>query len=142
MAKPKGFSTMCWLGIALNILAIIYSIFVVTWQGIFYHSLKILPSLISLDVIQSDLEMLSETILCVTAIFQLFCLFQMLRERRNYIDKMLYTFGIEILVTLKVLQYSNLDLATNVMTIIIITIAYGIPTIYFCRQPVYSYFEK
>ena len=142
MAKPKGFSTMCWLGIALNILAIIYSIFVVMWQGIFYHSLKILPSLISLDVIQSDLEILSESILCVTAIFQLFCLFQMLRERQNCIDKILYTFGIEILVTLKVLQYSNLDFATNVMTIILITIAYGIPTIYFCRQPVYSYLEK
>ena len=120
MAKPKGFSTMCWLGIALNILAIIYSIFVVMWQGIFYHSLKILPSLISLDVIQSDLEILSESILCVTAIFQLFCLFQMLRERQNCIDKILYTFGIEILVTLKVLQYSNLDFATNVMTIILI----------------------
>ena len=142
MAKPKGFSTMCWLGIALNILAIIYSIFVVMWQGIFYHSLKILPSLISLDVIQSDLEILSESILCVTAIFQLFCLFQMLRERQNCIDKILYTFGIEILVELKVLQYSNLDFATNVMTIILITIAYGIPTIYFCRQPVYSYLEK
>ena len=142
MAKPKGFSTMCWLGIALNILAIIYSIFVVMWQGIFYHSLKILPSLISLDVIQSDLEILSESILCVTAIFQLFCLFQMLRERQNCIDKILYTFGIEILVNLKVLQYSNLDFATNVMTIILIIIAYGIPTIYFCRQPVYSYLEK
>jgi len=142
MAKPKGFSTMCWLGMALNILEIIYSTFVVTWQGIFYHSLKILPSLISLDVIQSDLEILFESILIVTSIFQLFCLFQMLRERRNYINKMLSTFSIEILIGLRYVQHSGLDIATNVATILLIALLYGIPTIYFLRQPVYSYLDK
>ena len=130
---------MCWLGIGLHILGFTYSIFIIIWRGIFYHILKILPSLISLDIIESDLEIVQSMVLCVTSIFQLFYLFQMLKERRNYIDKLLYMFGFEMLY---IKMVSLGDLPTSVGAIMLMVIYYGIPIIYFCRQPVYSFLNK
>lgn len=142
MAKPKGFSTMCWLGTILSSIGIIYSIFVVIWQGWLHGKLNIAPSLITLGIIESDAETFYESILLFVYMFQCAFLCEMLQKRLNRIRGLLITFAADILISYFELQLWQGDALEKNFLLLFHVLLYVAPTIYFCRQPIYAYLDK
>ena len=142
MAKPKGFSTMCWLGIILSSIGIIYSIFVVIWQGWLHGKLNIAPSLVTLGIIESDAETFYESILLFVYMFQCAFLYEMLQKRLNRIRGLLITFAADILISYLELQLWQGDALEKNFLLLFLVLLYVVPTIYFCRQPIYAYLDK
>jgi len=142
MAKPKGFSTMCWLGIILSSIGIIFSFFVVVWQGLLHERLNIAQSLVTLGIIKSDAETFYLSIQFFVYMFQCSFLIKMLQKRLNCIRGLLITFAADILIGYLVQQSWQGDALEKNLSLLFLVLLYVVPTIYFCRQPIYAYLDK
>jgi hypothetical protein len=140
--KPKGFSTMCWIGLILSGIGFAYSWFLIIWQILLHERLNIVPSLVSLGINSSDTEIFYESILFFVYGSQLGLLAEMLQKRANRIRGLLVTFMVDIIIGYLESQSSTNDMATTSLTMLVMILQYAIPTAYFCRQPVYSYLKK
>jgi len=139
MAKPKGFSTMCWLGIILNGLALAFCLIVVAYQIAYIFAS--IPSLVALGLFESD----TATAIIFPRIFingfQLFFLCRILFPRENKIRGLMITFAADILVTFLEALASPANYLPNAIGIILVFALYAIPALYFCRKPVYEYLD-
>lgn len=133
---------MCWLGIILSSIGIIYSIFVVIWQGLLHGKLNIAPSLVTLGIIGSDAETFYESILFFVYMFQCAFLCEMLQKRLNRIRGLLTTFAADIAINYLELQPWQGEVLESNLILLFIVLLYVVPTIYFCRQPIYAYLNK
>lgn len=140
--KPKGFSTMCWIGIILSSIGVAYSLFVVVWQDWIHGKLHLAPSLISLGIINSDTETLYESALFFVYLYQGAFFAEMLQKRLNRVRELITTFAADIIITYLENQLSTDSAATTNLVLLFTIALYAVPTAYFCRQAVHSYLDK
>jgi len=142
MAKPKGFSTMCWLGIILSGLGGTFSFLVVLWQYYLHDKFKLVPSLVELEILNSEAEFILYCLWFFVYLAQLGYLAEMLKNRTNKIRPMLRMFAADFALTLISCTFTPNDFSLNLFSIIFAIIFIAIPIAFFCRQPVYDYLEK
>lgn len=136
MAKPKGFSTMCWLGLILDGIGIFFAFFAAVYERI--GRLAKWPSLIELEIFQSDVQILYLLIGGFVCAAQAAMLVDMLRKRINRIRGLMAT----ILATIALSYLDTLAIPEdpfNAWAMLIEFLLAAIPIIYFCRKPVYDY---
>ena len=66
----------------------------------------------------------------------------MLQKRLNRIRGLLITFAADILISYLELQLWQGDALEKNFLLLFLVLLYVVPTIYFCRQPIYAYLDK
>ncbi|WP_254961622.1 hypothetical protein [Cyanobium sp. BA5m-10] len=138
MAKPKGFGTMCWLGLMLNGFGIVFALFVAVYERI--DSLVKWPSLIELEIFQSDAQIMYLLIGGFVCAAQAAILVDLLRRRINRIRGLVVT----ILAAVALAYLDTLAVPEdpfNPWSMLIELLLAAIPIVYFCRKSVYDYLD-
>ena len=136
MAKPKGFSTMCWLGLILDGLGIVFALITAIYERI--ATLAKWPSLIELEIVQSDAQIMYLLIGGFVCGAQAAMLVEMLHRRINRIRGLVIT----ILATVALAYLDTLAIPEdpfNAWAMLVEFLLAAIPLAYFCRKPVYDY---
>jgi len=138
MAKPKGFSTMCWLGLILNGLYTVFALITAIYERI--ATLAKWPSLIELEIFQSDAQIPYIIIGGFVCGAQVAMLVDMLHRRINRIRGLV----IAILATVALTYLDTLSIPEdpfNAWAMLIEFLLAAIPLAYFCRKSVYDYLK-
>ena len=136
VAKPKGFNTMCWINIILNGFGISFGFLIAAYDRI--GRLVDWPSLVELEVFESDVQILYMTLGIFVWGAQAAMLVDMLRNRKNRIRGLVLTTGADIALTyLETLALPNDPF--NSWSILITFLLSAILLMYFCRKSVYEY---
>lgn len=138
MAKPKGFSIMCWLGLISNGIGMFFALLAAVYERI--SSVVKWPSLIELGIFQTEAQGLYLVIGGFVCAAQAAILLDMLQRRINRIRGLMVT----ILATVALAYLETLatpDDPLNAWAMLIEFLLAAIPAVYFCRIPVYDYLD-